>query len=190
MIIIIVIGHKRSGSQSLPKKPFINRIFFLIFLLAAAAMVVRLEIVPRNIDVTNSISQYRNYRRWSTMWPIHRDALIKRLFYDFQLMDFGLNTVCIFNITSYFINKRLKQLTQCSSWFFPLYFPFLVFGKSAKPCEFSINNQTTDAFLKLLDGFMIVVTCRGQIVIVSTSVEKYLGHCQVCSIFYSIFRYL
>ncbi|XP_061400041.1 uncharacterized protein LOC133335759 [Musca vetustissima] len=49
-----------------------------------------------------------------------------------------------------------------------------VFGKS-------LNNesvQTTDALMKLLQSFFLTITCSGQIVLVSTSIEEHLGHCQ------------
>lgn len=54
-----------------------------------------------------------------------------------------------------------------------------VFGKSAGPCQFRIKPQTTDAFLRLLDSFLLTLTCRGQILLVSPSIEQHLGHCQV-----------
>ncbi|XP_055706722.1 basic helix-loop-helix ARNT-like protein 1 isoform X2 [Phlebotomus papatasi] len=53
-----------------------------------------------------------------------------------------------------------------------------VFGKSAGPCQFRIKPQTTDAFLRLLDSFLLTLTCRGQILLVSPSIEQHLGHCQ------------
>ncbi|GAB0092163.1 uncharacterized protein DMENIID0001_071380 [Sergentomyia squamirostris] len=53
-----------------------------------------------------------------------------------------------------------------------------VFGKSAQPCQFRIKPQTTDAFLRLLDSFLLTLTCRGQILLVSPSIEQHLGHCQ------------
>uniref|UniRef100_A0A1L8DHK9 Putative aryl-hydrocarbon receptor nuclear translocator n=2 Tax=Nyssomyia neivai TaxID=330878 RepID=A0A1L8DHK9_9DIPT len=53
-----------------------------------------------------------------------------------------------------------------------------VFGKSAEPCQFRIKPTTTDAFLRLLDSFLLTLTCRGQILLVSPSIEQHLGHCQ------------
>ncbi|XP_059614727.1 basic helix-loop-helix ARNT-like protein 1 isoform X2 [Phlebotomus argentipes] len=53
-----------------------------------------------------------------------------------------------------------------------------VFGKSTGPCQFRIKPQTTDAFLRLLDSFLLTLTCRGQILLVSPSIEQHLGHCQ------------
>ncbi|XP_073834186.1 uncharacterized protein isoform X2 [Musca autumnalis] len=49
-----------------------------------------------------------------------------------------------------------------------------VFGKS-------LNNesvQTTDTLMKLLESFFLTITCSGQIVLVSSSIEEHLGHCQ------------
>uniref|UniRef100_A0A1I8NGB4 Uncharacterized protein n=1 Tax=Musca domestica TaxID=7370 RepID=A0A1I8NGB4_MUSDO len=49
-----------------------------------------------------------------------------------------------------------------------------VFGKS-------LNNesvQTTDTLMKLLQSFFLTITCSGQIVLVSSSIEEHLGHCQ------------
>uniref|UniRef100_A0A336KCZ4 CSON013482 protein n=1 Tax=Culicoides sonorensis TaxID=179676 RepID=A0A336KCZ4_CULSO len=52
-----------------------------------------------------------------------------------------------------------------------------VFGKSEKPPP--IANKAADTFLSsLIEGFLLTVTCRGQIVLISSSVEQYLGHCQ------------
>ncbi|XP_018782574.1 PREDICTED: uncharacterized protein LOC108964952 isoform X2 [Bactrocera latifrons] len=45
----------------------------------------------------------------------------------------------------------------------------------------SLNNprpQYTDSLMKLLDRFFIALTCHGQIVLISSSVEQHLGHCQ------------
>lgn len=33
--------------------------------------------------------------------------------------------------------------------------------------------------MKLINGFLIAITCRGNIVIVTPSIEQHLGHCQV-----------
>ncbi|KAM8720749.1 hypothetical protein ACLKA7_006741 [Drosophila subpalustris] len=38
--------------------------------------------------------------------------------------------------------------------------------------------QLTDTLMQLLDSFLITLTCNGQIVLVSGSVEQLLGHCQ------------
>lgn len=46
-------------------------------------------------------------------------------------------------------------------------------------------SKLTDAFLTMMDTFMIAITCRGQIVLVSTQIEKHLGHCQVCLILFA-----
>ncbi|TMW45356.1 hypothetical protein DOY81_009562, partial [Sarcophaga bullata] len=49
-----------------------------------------------------------------------------------------------------------------------------VFGKSLN----NESTQTTDALMKLLDSFFLTLTCNGQIVLVSSSIEQHLGHCQ------------
>uniref|UniRef100_A0A1A9ZQE4 Uncharacterized protein n=1 Tax=Glossina pallidipes TaxID=7398 RepID=A0A1A9ZQE4_GLOPL len=49
-----------------------------------------------------------------------------------------------------------------------------VFGKTSN----NHSPQTTDALMKLLDSFFLTLTCNGQIVLVSSSVEQHLGHCQ------------
>lgn len=55
-----------------------------------------------------------------------------------------------------------------------------VFGKSVSPCHGrGVNNPVTDALLRLLDSFLLTVTCKGQIVLVSPSIEQHMGHCQV-----------
>ncbi|XP_035907370.1 uncharacterized protein LOC118510075 isoform X2 [Anopheles stephensi] len=51
-----------------------------------------------------------------------------------------------------------------------------VFGKS-KPDE-TVKPEAQDSLFRMLNGFLITVTCRGQIVLVSPSVEQFLGHCQ------------
>lgn len=55
-----------------------------------------------------------------------------------------------------------------------------MFGKTTEPCQLSINQPTTDALLNLMNGFLLTVTCRGNIVVISPSIEQHLGHCQVC----------
>uniref|UniRef100_A0A182WKJ3 Methoprene-tolerant protein n=1 Tax=Anopheles minimus TaxID=112268 RepID=A0A182WKJ3_9DIPT len=51
-----------------------------------------------------------------------------------------------------------------------------VFGKS-KPDE-TVKPEAQDSLFRMLNGFLLTVTCRGQIVLVSPSVEQFLGHCQ------------
>lgn len=41
------------------------------------------------------------------------------------------------------------------------------------------RSAVTDTFLDMLNVFLLTVTCRGQIVLVSNSLEQHLGHCQV-----------
>ncbi|XP_035792518.1 uncharacterized protein LOC118466828 isoform X3 [Anopheles albimanus] len=52
-----------------------------------------------------------------------------------------------------------------------------VFGKS-KP-EPTVKQEIQDSLFQMLNGFLLTVTCRGQIVLVSASVEQFLGHCQM-----------
>lgn len=54
-----------------------------------------------------------------------------------------------------------------------------MFGKTNETCQLSINQPTTDALLNLINGFLLSVTCRGNIVVISPSIEQHLGHCQV-----------
>lgn len=58
-----------------------------------------------------------------------------------------------------------------------------MFGKSNRSSTSGMKTHTTEALFKLLDTFLITVTCRGQIVVVSKEVEQHLGHCQVCEKF-------
>lgn len=60
-------------------------------------------------------------------------------------------------------------------------FPFnVVFGKNTDCSTFpKITEDLADSFLRLVDSFLLGVTIRGQIVVVSSAVESYLGHCQV-----------
>ncbi|XP_060664370.1 uncharacterized protein LOC132796991 [Drosophila nasuta] len=63
-----------------------------------------------------------------------------------------------------------------------------VFGKSATRRRRKHNlkmlpsthetPQLTDTLMQLLDSFLLTLTCNGQIVLVSGSVEQLLGHCQ------------
>lgn len=56
-----------------------------------------------------------------------------------------------------------------------------VFGKSAarrKSLYKGDNDSMTNTLLQLLDSFFITLTCHGQIVLISSSVEHLLGHCQ------------
>lgn len=64
--------------------------------------------------------------------------------------------------------------------FLKIFIRFKVFGKSRDPCQVrGVGNQLTDALFRLLDTFFLTVTCKGQIVLVSPSIEQHLGHCQV-----------
>lgn len=57
-----------------------------------------------------------------------------------------------------------------------------VFGKAAAARKRTLfkgdNHNVTDALLQLIDSFFITLTCHGQIVLISSSVEQLLGHCQ------------
>ncbi|KAL1386814.1 hypothetical protein pipiens_020224, partial [Culex pipiens pipiens] len=61
-----------------------------------------------------------------------------------------------------------------------------VFGKTApkpetKPPPPPVvvqQPEVQDTLFRMLNGFLLTVTCRGQIVLVSASVEQFLGHCQ------------
>lgn len=63
-----------------------------------------------------------------------------------------------------------------------------VFGKTTTPAQpVAAATKTVqavqqpevqDTLFRMLNGFLLTVTCRGQIVLVSASVEQFLGHCQ------------
>nr|AAW81958.1 putative juvenile hormone resistant protein [Culex pipiens] len=59
-----------------------------------------------------------------------------------------------------------------------------VFGKTTpkpetKPPPVVVQQpEVQDTLFRMLNGFLLTVTCRGQIVLVSASVEQFLGHCQ------------
>ncbi|XP_053685326.1 protein trachealess-like isoform X2 [Sabethes cyaneus] len=53
-----------------------------------------------------------------------------------------------------------------------------VFGKSQPEPADAIKPEVQDSLFRMLNGFLLTVTCRGQIVLVSASVEQFLGHCQ------------
>lgn len=70
-----------------------------------------------------------------------------------------------------------------SEWFCLLFnllvfFLLSVFG-TQKPNRYLINPKSTEGLMKLLDTFLLSITCRGNIVLISNSVEQYLGHCRV-----------
>lgn len=41
------------------------------------------------------------------------------------------------------------------------------------------RSSIADTVLQMVNGFMLTVSCGGQIVLVSSSLEQHLGHCQV-----------
>lgn len=54
-----------------------------------------------------------------------------------------------------------------------------VFGKSAKKSRKDLNMETmTRTLLNLIDGFVLTLNLQGQIVLVSETIEKYLGYRQ------------
>lgn len=57
-------------------------------------------------------------------------------------------------------------------------FFFAVFGNQS-PNRYLINPKSTEGLMKLLDTFLLTITCRGNVVLVSSSIEQYLGHCRV-----------
>lgn len=52
-----------------------------------------------------------------------------------------------------------------------------VFGNAINGKQ-SVESFVPDSLMRLLDSFLLTLTCRGQIVLVSPSVEQHLGHCQ------------
>lgn len=62
---------------------------------------------------------------------------------------------------------------------FLILFFLIVFGNTNNP-EKQINESSFDTFLKLMDAFVLTVTCRGQILLISNNIEQFLGHSQVC----------
>lgn len=54
-----------------------------------------------------------------------------------------------------------------------------VFGDSIKPCHSEVGPAAADAFLDLLGGFLLTITVKGVIVVISSNVLSYLGHTQI-----------
>lgn len=65
-----------------------------------------------------------------------------------------------------------------------------MFNNAEDPCQFSINHSTAESLMNLVNGFLIAVTCRGNIVIVTPSIEQHLGHCQVNDILIKSFQFV
>lgn len=106
------------------------------------------------------------------MWLSHRGVLIRRLSLDFQHMDYVLI------IVSSIYKKKFLELNK-------FFFLFTVFGKSGD--LFEVKPDIVSTFLKLLDCFMLVVTCKGNIVL-AEEIENHLGHMSVSVIaFFCIF---
>nr|AUO38590.1 methoprene-tolerant [Sitodiplosis mosellana] len=65
-----------------------------------------------------------------------------------------------------------------------------VFNSSANsPCQLSINHSSAESLMKLVNGFLIAITCRGNIVVVTPSIEQHLGHCQTDLLGQNILNY-
>lgn len=54
-----------------------------------------------------------------------------------------------------------------------------VFGDSIKSCHSDVGPAAADAFLDLLGGFLLTITVKGVIVVISSNVLSYLGHTQI-----------
>jgi hypothetical protein len=76
-----------------------------------------------------------------------------------------------------FINHKNNTMKK----YFLLYFHFSVFGgeKNDNNNRYLINPKCTEGLMSLMDTFLLSITCRGNIVLVSSSIEKHLGHCRV-----------
>ncbi|XP_055619976.1 uncharacterized protein LOC129764676 isoform X2 [Toxorhynchites rutilus septentrionalis] len=53
-----------------------------------------------------------------------------------------------------------------------------VFGRSRPNVSAIMSQNVQNVLFEMLNCFMLTLTCRGQIVLVSPSVEQFLGHCQ------------
>lgn len=54
-----------------------------------------------------------------------------------------------------------------------------VFGNSYKVCHMDVKPALVDTFLDLVGGFMVTLTCKGLITVVSSNIQNYLGHCKI-----------
>lgn len=52
-------------------------------------------------------------------------------------------------------------------------------NNSSNSNRYLIKPQFTEGLMSLMDTFLLTVTCRSNIVLVSSSVEQHLGHCRV-----------
>lgn len=59
-----------------------------------------------------------------------------------------------------------------------------VFGGEKKDNNnrYLINPKCTEGLMSLMDTFLLTITCRSNIVLVSSTIEKHLGHCRVSCI--------
>lgn len=84
-------------------------------------------------------------------------------------------------------NRNQIVLPFNSHMFTTTLFLFAVFGNQSSN-RYLINPKSTEGLMKLLDTFLLTVTCRGNVVLVSSSVEQYLGHCRVsCQRYFLLF---
>lgn len=112
------------------------------------------------------------------MWLVHQSVSTKQEYYDSRHMAFVSIMVSFDNVIIFFFTFKLFQpLIRC---LFLFDYHFAVFNSTEKsPCQFSINHSSAESLMKLINGFLIAITCRGNIVIVTPSIEQHLGHCQV-----------
>lgn len=107
---------------------------------------------------------------------------IVNMLFSSILHRFGIHEIC--NPHSFFFvffdwRWYLEPKCLARSWNLILItFFFAVFGNQ-RSNRFLINPKSTEGLMKLLDTFLLSVTCRANIVLISSSVEQYLGHCRV-----------
>lgn len=106
-------------------------------------------------------------------------------------MEVKIKILYFSKIKQYYIQVRktkIKVVLNSTAIRYHILYHLLisVFGKSAATHR-RVNDSFTDALLQLLNSFLVTVTCKGQIVLVSPSIEQHLGHCQVSEIIVRIF---
>ena len=92
----------------------------------------------------------------------------------FHILIFKFNYLNLIHIIIFCCFKNVMNLKILIN----IFFFFSVFGQE-KNNRYLINPKSTEGLMKLLDTFLLTITCRGNIVLVSSSVEQYLGHCRV-----------
>lgn len=125
---------------------------------------------------------FRSYHQWCHMLPTRPVAQIKLLYFDSLPTDSAFFTVLKIQYKS-MGNYNLfvdSEIQNCSEQKFNLSHSnqFSVFGNAINGKQ-SVESFVPDSLMRLLDSFLLTLTCRGQIVLVSPSVEQHLGHCQV-----------